>query len=43
MAATEKFEDMRDSINAGLDNLEKSYGKTDNKDIYFISFGELYV
>ncbi|KAJ7861151.1 hypothetical protein B0H13DRAFT_2355218 [Mycena leptocephala] len=36
MAATEKFEDMRDSINAGLENLEKWYGKTDDTDVYFI-------
>jgi hypothetical protein len=41
MAATEKFEDMRDSINAGLDNLEKWYGKTDDTDVYFICLGEL--
>ncbi|KAF7364524.1 HAT family dimerization domain-containing protein [Mycena venus] len=36
MAATEKFVDMRESINAGLDNLEKWYGKTDDTDVYFI-------
>ncbi|KAF8200467.1 hypothetical protein K438DRAFT_1758694 [Mycena galopus ATCC 62051] len=36
MAATEKFEDMRDSIDSGLDNLEKWYGKTDDTDVYFI-------
>ncbi|KAJ6522148.1 hypothetical protein B0H19DRAFT_1277472 [Mycena capillaripes] len=34
MAATTKFEDMRDSINAGLENLEKWYGKTDDIDVY---------
>jgi hypothetical protein len=43
MAATEKFEDRCDSINACLDNLEKWYRKTDDTDIYFICFGELYV
>ncbi|KAJ6631849.1 hypothetical protein B0H10DRAFT_1937605 [Mycena sp. CBHHK59/15] len=36
MAATEKFVDMQDSINASLDNLEKWYGKTDDTDVYFI-------
>ncbi|KAJ6616243.1 hypothetical protein B0H10DRAFT_1949272 [Mycena sp. CBHHK59/15] len=38
MAATEKFTDMRESINAGLNNLEKWYGKTDDTDVYFISW-----
>ncbi|KAK6977807.1 hypothetical protein R3P38DRAFT_2805271 [Favolaschia claudopus] len=36
MAATERFADMRESILAGLDNLEKWYGKTDDTDVYFI-------
>ncbi|KAJ7623100.1 hypothetical protein DFH06DRAFT_1142883 [Mycena polygramma] len=35
MAATENFEHMQDSINAGLENLEKWFGKTDNTDVYF--------
>ncbi|KAJ7022699.1 hypothetical protein C8F04DRAFT_1310168 [Mycena alexandri] len=36
MAATEKFAPMRDSINAGLENLEKWYGKTDDTNVYFV-------
>ncbi|KAK7036845.1 hypothetical protein R3P38DRAFT_2770914 [Favolaschia claudopus] len=36
MADTERFADMRESILAGLDNLEKWYGKTDDTDVYFI-------
>ncbi|KAF7366232.1 HAT family dimerization domain-containing protein [Mycena venus] len=36
MATTEKFVNTRESINAGLDNLEKWYGKTDDTDVYFI-------
>ncbi|KAJ6580529.1 hypothetical protein DFH09DRAFT_1076781 [Mycena vulgaris] len=32
MAATKRFEGMRDSINAGLENLEKWYSKTDDTD-----------
>ncbi|KAJ7882885.1 hypothetical protein B0H13DRAFT_1890655 [Mycena leptocephala] len=36
MAATEKFADMRDSINCGLENLEKCCRKTDDSDVYFI-------
>ncbi|KAJ6524840.1 hypothetical protein B0H10DRAFT_2249520 [Mycena sp. CBHHK59/15] len=40
MAATEKFQGMRESINAGLDNLEKWYTKTDDTDVYFVCLGE---
>ncbi|KAJ6599600.1 hypothetical protein B0H10DRAFT_720541 [Mycena sp. CBHHK59/15] len=36
MAATDKFADMRDSINCGLENLEKWYRKTNDSDVYFI-------
>ncbi|KAJ7808949.1 hypothetical protein B0H14DRAFT_2577512 [Mycena olivaceomarginata] len=36
MAATKIFRGMKDSINAGLANLEKWYSKTDDTDVYFI-------
>lgn len=31
---------MRDSINVGLENLEKWYGKTDDTDVYFVCLGK---
>jgi hypothetical protein len=39
MAATDKFADMRDSINAGLANIAKWYSKTEETDVYFICLG----
>ncbi|KAF7363239.1 Dimer-Tnp-hAT domain-containing protein [Mycena venus] len=36
MAATAKFADMKDSIDRGLENLEKWYRKTEESDVYFI-------
>lgn len=40
MAASEKFESMAPSITAGLANIYKWYGKTDDTDVYFINLGE---
>jgi hypothetical protein len=39
MAAIDRFADMKDSINCGLENLEKWYRKTNDTDVYFICLG----
>jgi hypothetical protein len=36
MAAHPKFADISDTINAGLENLNKWYRKIDDTDVYFI-------
>jgi len=41
MAASPKFMDISSSITAGLENLRKWYGKTDDTDAYFICLGML--
>lgn len=39
MAAQPKYEEISDSITAGLDNLEKWYRTTDDSDAYFVCMG----
>lgn len=41
MAATEKYESVAPSISAGLANIHKWYGKTDDTDVYFVNLGKL--
>jgi len=39
LAATKKFAEMRGSIEAGLDYIEKWYTKTNDTDVYYICLG----
>jgi hypothetical protein len=41
MAAIDRFADMKDSINCGLENLDKWYRKTNDTDVYFICLGTI--
>lgn len=40
MAAHPKFTELSAAIEAGLQNLDKWYRKTDDTDVYFICLGE---
>ena len=39
MATSPKYADLSDSITSGLANIRKWYGKTDDKDAYFVCLG----
>lgn len=40
MVAQPKYEEISDSITAGLNNLEKWYRTTDDSDAYFVCMGK---
>jgi hypothetical protein len=42
MAGSSKFSSLSTAIEAGIENLRKWYGKTDDTDVYFICLGMLF-